>query len=844
MRGAESEAASDFKVADSVTAFSAADLVALGAANIADLAAFTPNLEIVTAGATTPTFFIRGVGLNDFNANSTGAVAVYADDVALNAPALQLGTLFDMESVNVLRGPQGSGLARNSSAGAIKLYTRKPTGQFNGYLRAEGGNFNHEDYEGAIEAPIFEEILSARIGFRFQQRDGTMRNRCGSAPPYDQRAVMPDAGVRAANRQTDRDPPWSLCGEQVLVIVNPDSGLSNVSEVPPGLEDWVNNRNNWAARGTLRFEPTLETSFLLGFHGARRDELSRLGQSYGVTGNYCLNGDVNNCAAVQAFPNGARINNLLGGNQGTTGYIAPEVIRRMNELAPCYNNAFNLTITCGPPVGTNPSFVQLDNARRQVANELARNLDERPWSGDFDFVGDTTNDVYGMYLKSEILLPFEIDLTSTTGYDTYNRAIGLDLDQSPETLFHIRTKDHGHQYTQDISFAGEHEIIPESPVRWEVGGYGLSEKLKIGVNNDLGILTVAAVSNRAYEQNVLSLGGYGQFGFDFWDDFTLDGGVRWNFEKKKIDYQLEDLGQPLALNERDTWRAPTGILKLTYRFNEDTHVYWKYNRGWKPGHYNATGSRIQQISIADPETIDAFETGLRAEFFGGILSGDASLFYYNYADYQIFTAQQFAGSGPEFVILNANDAEVYGAEIDALIRPWVGAFVNVRFGWLETQFLDFTLLQQQVIARSGQQITINRELQNSGNPLLNSPRFKVSISAEQLIPLGRYGYLAPRYDGAWSDDTYYDATKGRGIPNNQGITFLPKLTIGQRAYWLHGARLAYRTPDGRLEVAGWVRNIENKATKTFAFDGSTFQRTTIYYVNDPRTFGGTVTVTF
>ena len=93
--GAESEAVSDFEAADSVVGFGAEDLAALGAQDVADLAAFTPNLEIVTSGATTPTFFIRGVGLNDFNANSTGAVAIYQDDVAINAPALQLGTLFE-----------------------------------------------------------------------------------------------------------------------------------------------------------------------------------------------------------------------------------------------------------------------------------------------------------------------------------------------------------------------------------------------------------------------------------------------------------------------------------------------------------------------------------------------------------------------------------------------------------------------------------------------------------------------------------------------------------------------------------------------------------------------------
>jgi iron complex outermembrane receptor protein len=171
--------------------------------------------------------------------------------------------------------------------------------------------------------------------------------------------------------------------------------------------------------------------------------------------------------------------------------------------------------------------------------------------------------------------------------------------------------------------------------------------------------------------------------------------------------------------------------------------------------------------------------------------------------------------------------------------------VNVRFGWLETQFLDFLITQQTVDSTPLGQVIIERELQNSGNPLLNSPRFKVSITAEQAIPIGRYGFLIPRYDGAWTDTTYYDASQGRGIPNrDNNIQYLPKDTIAQRAYWIHGARLGYRTPDGRIEVAGWVRNITNKAYKTYAFDGSTFFATTIHFVGDPRTYGGTVTVTF
>ena len=152
--------------------------------------------------------------------------------------------------------------------------------------------------------------------------------------------------------------------------------------------------------------------------------------------------------------------------------------------------------------------------------------------------------------------------------------------------------------------------------------------------------------------------------------------------------------------------------------------------------------------------------------------------------------------------------------------------------------------QQEQVSIGGSQTVVTREIQNSGNPLLNSPKFKVSITAEQTIPLGRLGSLTPRYDGVWTDVTYFDASKGRGIPNSMNQQALPKNTTAQPAFWLHNFRLAWRPPVGQMEIAGWVRNLANESYKTFAFDGSTFNDTSIYFVGDPRTYGGTMTITF
>jgi outer membrane receptor protein involved in Fe transport len=855
--GGESDAAADFAAGDSVTGFGAEDLAALGAQDIADLAAFTPNLEIVTSGATTPTFFIRGVGLNDFNANSTGAVAIFQDDVAINAPALQLGTLFDVEAVNVLRGPQGTGLNRNASAGAIKIYARRPSGELGGFLRSDFGTYGFMDYEGAVESPIYEDILSTRLAFRLSERDGTMKNGCAGAIPFANRVPSVPPGLTSA--------PWSQCGEVVPTGFVPGVFPFQrvVSTVPTGLDEDVNNLNNWAARGTLLFQPTLDMSWLLNGHGARRDEQSRLGQSIGTSGFYCpLDVDFATCIR---FPFVGRNNGLLGGSQAgvnpqttpNNGYMPREIRRRYEELAPCVV-ALNFSSQCG---NQSLAVQQAANAAKvTIADELAQDLDPKPWRGDFNLVGPTTNDTWGTSLNGEIALPWGMQFASTSGYDTYDRLIDIDLDMSPQTLFHIKTKDDAWQFYQALKLDGQ--LGEESPFRWDVGGWFLREELNASVENDFGDLTVTSasgVAGRDYTQRLWSAAGYASFAFDFLRDFTVDGGVRFNWEQKDLDMSIAGVSAtaPEGCTRANTanatiecfldnsWSAPTGTARLTYRFREDTQVYAKYTRGWKPGTYNATASQFTGPSTAEPEDLDSYEVGLRGSWFEGRLGLDMSLFYYSYENYQIFTARQFLGGTPEFVILNANNAEVYGSEVDAVVRPWVGAFGNVRFAWLEGQFLDFLQVDQFLVSGSGTGVPVEfRERQASGNQLLNSPRFKISMTAEQTIPLARYGSLTFRYDGVWTDTTYYDATEGRGLGDQFGNKFLPEDTIGQPAFWLHNLRLAWRAPSGQVEVAGWVRNLTNQAYKTFAFDGSNFQSTTIYFVGDPRTVGASIAVSF
>src|SRR5471032_1202898 len=112
-----------------VTAFSQDDLEKLGLQDPTGLAAQTPSLEIKgTQGESKPNVFIRGVGNNDFNATASGAVGFYADQVYQGLPSAQLFQMFDLDRVEVLRGPQGTLYGRNTTGGAINFISRQPDG--------------------------------------------------------------------------------------------------------------------------------------------------------------------------------------------------------------------------------------------------------------------------------------------------------------------------------------------------------------------------------------------------------------------------------------------------------------------------------------------------------------------------------------------------------------------------------------------------------------------------------------------------------------------------------------------------------------------------------------------
>lgn len=159
-----------------VTAADGETLAKLQLRTAIDAARIAPNTNAWgTESRQRPRWFIRGIGSNDVSSNVVTPIAVYNDEVYLNHFSLQGFPLFDIERVEVLRGPAGTLWGKNTTGGAFSFVSRRPTDTAEGYVRATVGNYGARLFEGAFGGPITDG-LNARASFVYDRRDGFTKN--------------------------------------------------------------------------------------------------------------------------------------------------------------------------------------------------------------------------------------------------------------------------------------------------------------------------------------------------------------------------------------------------------------------------------------------------------------------------------------------------------------------------------------------------------------------------------------------------------------------------------------------------------------------------------------------
>ena len=704
------------KVPISIQAITGAQLRDLGIKSSTDLAQFTPNVEIALPNGegNQPIIAIRGIGLNDYDTNNAGPNGVYLDEVYLSSPASQTFQTFDLDRVEVLKGPQGTLYGRNTSGGAINFVSARPTDTPMGNLHLQYGSFDTFNAEGAIGGPIAPG-LDGRLAFAVNQSDGYMNN-----------------------------------------------ALTHAHE---------NGVSNQAVRAELLYKPDGDLTVLLNLHGGRVDnrptEYRHIADLDPATGAQC--------SVAQAY---------AGGCVDLFGYGTPKGF---------YDGSYNRT-------------------RRLRVDSL------------------------GGLLRADYAAG-PITLTSLTSVEYSDKLHPEESDASPNRLLEIDYGVISTTVTQELRAS-----MTTASYHWVAGAYFLHESLSqnqplqalLGIDEVYGPGAGDGVAFIAYDRSQQDTDAYAVFGqgeVKLFGPLKLVLGGRYTSEHKSfaydgsIQYQqggedhfgpitsLADSRQALT-DSAFSWRVG-----LNDQITAQTLAYASIATGFKSGDFNGSflstspAEIARQLEPVAPETVTAYEVGLKTTLFDHRLILDLAAFYNDYKNMQVFVlVPPVAGGGglPVNVLDNARRAHTEGLDLAATARPLSPLTLSAQVGVLETR------LDSYVSNRDPSQPDY------SGNQLPLSPHLSASLMLDYRLPLGE-GVLDLQASANYKGHAFFD------ISDNPYLQ--------QEAYWLENLRLAYAFAHRRLEVAVYVHNLSDEAYYVDKFDLSSPFGFIQGVVGMPRTVG-------
>jgi iron complex outermembrane receptor protein len=635
-----------------VTAFTGAQMNAMGVQESFDIATFTPGVHISgnLAGQNTQ-FSIRGVTQNDFNDIIESPNAVYLDEGYIAIAQGQTFAVFDIDRVEILKGPQGTLFGRNATGGAVNYVSLKPDFEnLGGYIDLTAGQFdvpndaNRYTVEAAITGPIGDKA-AGRLAIRYNNQDAYLENKYSAADTFN-----PPPAANAGDDLGDDD---TIAGRGTLAFRPTDNleitvmGSYAKSEVATG---------PYQSKSTIAVVD--EMGEIVNVIDTPRDE-TRLS----IQGDQDGGGNVFDGSVL-----------LPGGGIGLPGRLAPGA----------------------------DFFGYLDP-----------DGDDFSFSGDFAFDDNGDTETGGLYARVDWELQNGSDFTSITDYKTYDKSLFIDVDAAPVNQLANYAGVNADTFTQELRLTGETEKTrwvtglyflyidnesdnglkaPENSIVGAGGPFG--GPVDIGVNANL---------------ETTSYNIYGQLDYDFAENFTFTIGGRVIQEEKDFDLGIgiyRSFGNdsfnrgpflvgpdsPIISYSDDTsdtlW---AGKVQVDWRPNDDLLLWAGINRGVKAGSFNAPllgsyfGSGGDAALPYDEEVLISYETGFKATLGGGNTRLNGTVYYYDYQDYQAFL---FVGVGG--VVFNA-DAETYGAELELQTSPMDGLDLMFNVAYFDATVEDVPL---------------------------------------------------------------------------------------------------------------------------------------------------------
>ena len=677
-----------------------------GGEDILALAVRVPGLYAESSnGRVAPRFYIRGLGNTDFDLAASQPVSIIMDEVVMENVVLKSFPLFDVQQVEVLRGPQGTLFGRNTTAGIIKFDTVKPTQDLEGYAKAGFGSYGTMNFEGAVGGGLTDE-LSARLSVLSQERDDYIDN------------------------------------------------------AATGQKDALGGFDEKAYRLQLLWEPSDDFSALLNVHGRELE--------------------------------------------GTASIFR--------------GNVFN-----------------------KGENGLNASYDRDTVSYDSDLLGTGADnnpqeyDGFGTSLKLEYDMD-DVTFTSISAIETADGYSLGDVDGDSIASQNFVTQDKLNdleQYTQEFRLSSN----TTDAMNWQVGAFYYDASFNVtSVDGFFGATTVF------HDNKTWAL--FGQTSYQVNEKLNITGGLRYTHDDKSLIVGEQNVDGFAVLigfagvQEYDDIHVDDGQmsyeLSANYRVTDDMSVFARYANGFRAQTIQGRDVAFEgSPSVAEAETINSFEVGVKSDLLDDTLRLNAAAFYYTVDDMQ-FSA---IGGGNNFTALvNADKGEAYGFEVDAQWLATDELTFTAGYSYNHTEIKDDTLTVAPCgtsadAGFTGYCTVLDPRADGfsasiDGNPFPQAPESIFNFTARYTVPMGDDGEFFIFTDWAFQGETnlfLYEAVEFTTDDNFEG-----------------GLRIGYENFEHNYTVALFGRNITDEDNVKGAIDFANLTG----IVNEPRILGVEVKYSF
>lgn len=709
------------KVPAAVAAVSGEFLEKTNTTNIAELVHFVPSLQFQFVNPRNSQINIRGLGnaVGLANDGLDPGVGFYVDGVYYNRSATASFDLIDLQSVQVLNGPQGTLYGKNTTAGAFSVTTATPSFDPGATVEGGVGNYGFYQLKGSLTGPIVADRIAARLSISRTSRDG-----------YQVNAVD---GKR------------------------------------------INDYDNLTVRG--------QTLFVLS-----DDIRLRVIADYSRQHTRC-------CSAL-------------------------------------------ITDLFTPPSGA--SFTAL-SAQFGSTPRLGRVQVDAPVKAN--------QDTGGLSAEMTWRSPHAV-LTSITAWRYWDWRPASDLFQSAlDDVRQSAVEDDQEQFSQELRIAS----VGENRLDYVAGLFAWHEVLEARAVTEFGSAATAALVNRAlpalilngYKQNstakynTTSYAAFGQLTWHATDALSLTGGLRYTSDRKRGTYDaVTSGGAPLlgplaafapiraALGSARSYTvrvkdgAWSGHLDAAYQVNEDVLVYSSYSRGTRSNGLNLNQLPAGATPVVKPETIDAFEVGVKSRLFDRRLTLNADVFHQTDKDYQANTVDPAI---LRLYLANVPKVRSKGFEVTASGRVSDSLDMYGALTYNKATIVRFPNGLCPIETPLPAPPTCNF----NGAELAGTPKWTLALGFEYRRPLSVAGREAEVYLGA--DDSYRS-----GFSNDPTNTIYGRLPSRN----LINARLGVRAAERNWDAYVWGKNlgdVDYFNSRTPIASGYI-----IGFKGDPRTYGATL----